>query len=105
MRVEYCRKHYSVTPRQSALRIEYWGSQLESASNIIFSNGLLDPWHRGGVLKSISDTVVAVLIKEGAHHLDLRGRNDADPSSVIRARKMEIQLIQQFIGDARKRGM
>merc|ERR1719347_2330715 len=30
----------------------YGGRNLDSASNIVFSNGLLDPWSSGGVLKS-----------------------------------------------------
>ena len=44
---------------------------IETSSNIVFSNGLLDPSHGTGVLQNISDTVVAVIIPEGAHHLDV----------------------------------
>jgi hypothetical protein len=39
--------------------------RLAAASNIVFSNGLLDPWHGGGVLADVSDTVVSVIIPEG----------------------------------------
>ena len=44
----------------------YGGRDLDSATNIVFSNGLLDPWSSGGVMKS-SDTKngpVALIIPE-----------------------------------------
>ncbi|XP_055354093.1 dipeptidyl peptidase 2-like [Paramacrobiotus metropolitanus] len=99
LRAAYCQKHYAVVPRDSALRIEYGAQRLSAASNIIFSNGLLDPWHRGGVLQNVSETVVAVLVAEGAHHLDLRAADSRDPPSVIAARQQEVELIKRFVKD------
>lgn len=61
------------------------------------SNGLLDPWSTGGVLQNVSDSVVAVIIPEGAHHLDLRGANKADPPSVVEARRIEKEHIARWI--------
>ena len=68
-----------------------------------YSNGLLDPWSSGGILRSISGSVVSILIPEGAHHLDLRGSNPKDPVTVINARKIEKQFIKKWIGQANKR--
>ena len=48
-----------------------------------FSNGKLDPWHAGGLLVNISDTVVSYMIDNAAHHLDLRSPHPADPPSVV----------------------
>ena len=64
---------------------------------IYFSNGLLDPWSAGGVKISLSETLVAIVIPEGAHHLDLRASNPADPQSVIVARHEEKQLVRQWV--------
>nr|GME15779.1 lysosomal Pro-X carboxypeptidase-like [Ipomoea batatas] len=53
------------------LSIRWWTWQniervLESfGSNIIFFNGLRDPWSAGGVLKTISKSLVTIIAKEG----------------------------------------
>lgn len=63
----------------------------------MFSNGLLDPWSGGGVMRSPNDKVQIIIIPEGAHHLDLRAANKNDPGSVRSARKQELQHIEQWI--------
>jgi len=87
----------SGVPQPALANSLYGGRNLASASNIVFSNGLLDPWSSGGVLKSSERGVVAIIIPEGAHHLDLRGSNPADPVSVIQARKQERDYIEKWI--------
>ncbi|XP_013418576.1 dipeptidyl peptidase 2-like isoform X1 [Lingula anatina] len=101
MRTEYCQQRWNVTPRDNWTRINYWGPDIESSSNIVFSNGDLDPWHRGGFNSSLSSTLIAVKIEGGAHHLDLRSKNAADPQSVIKARKVEVANIQKWIKQTR----
>lgn len=67
------------------------------ASNIIFSNGTLDPWHAGGVLEQVSDETISIFIENSAHHLDLRLPNAADPSTLTAARKTETEWIAKWI--------
>jgi lysosomal Pro-X carboxypeptidase len=60
-----CRAQWGVAPRRrDHATIEWGGRNIGAGSNIVWSNGLLDPWHGGGVLASISDTLVAVVIPE-----------------------------------------
>jgi len=72
------------------------------ATNIVFSNGLLDPWHGGGVLQNISDTVVAVLIKNGAHHIDLMFSDPVDKKypDIIAARELERSHMHRWVKGA-----
>lgn len=71
--------------------------------NYFFSNGLLDPWSSGGVLKSLSSSIRALLIPDGAHHLDLRASHPNDTPSVIHARKTIKHWITKWIFDYRYR--
>lgn len=56
------------------------------ASNIIFSNGSLDPWQAGGIVEPLNDQCLSLFIENSAHHLDLRLPNEADPESLTEAR-------------------
>lgn len=59
-----CLEHWGVSPRRLWATTEWGGRRIQAASNIVFSNGLLDPWHGGGVLRDVSSSLVAVIIPE-----------------------------------------
>lgn len=95
---EYCQKHYQVSIDPQFDRISVLGTDIAKvSSHIIFSNGLLDPWHGGGFMESLSKTLPAVIVKDGAHHLDLRMKNPEDPQSVIDARLKEKAYISTWL--------
>lgn len=97
-----CQTTLGVTPLQHWAEAMYGGKNIKAHSNIVFSNGLLDPWSAGGVTKNLTDSLIAVLIEEGAHHLDLRHKNPLDPPSVVQARKTEKILIAKWIKEYNK---
>lgn len=66
-------------------------------SNIVFSNGLLDPWSAFGVLSDVSDSVVAVLIPDGAHHSDLMYSRPDDSAGLAAARQAIMGHVKQWI--------
>jgi len=84
------------------LQAYYGGQHLEYASNIVFSNGDLDPWTGAGVpaelverQRSLSSPVIAA----GAHHLDLFFPDPDDPPSVREVRELEENAIREWIKD------
>ncbi|XP_057318378.1 lysosomal Pro-X carboxypeptidase [Microplitis mediator] len=97
-----CLKHFNVTPKPNLVCDTYGCDDLSTATNIVFSNGLLDPWSGGGVLRNLSSSAVAIIIPEGAHHLDLRGAHPADPYSVIKAREYHKYYIKKWIKEYRE---
>ncbi|CDS37318.1 Lysosomal Pro X carboxypeptidase [Echinococcus multilocularis] len=95
---EYCFKRYGVRLSEKQLLTAFGPiSNWKMTSNIVFSNGNLDPWMKGGVLKDVSKSVTALQISGGAHHLDLKGGNPADPPSVKVARQAEIEAISGWL--------
>uniref|UniRef100_A0A7S1IYG6 Uncharacterized protein n=1 Tax=Eutreptiella gymnastica TaxID=73025 RepID=A0A7S1IYG6_9EUGL len=83
----------------------YAGKPIESASNIVFSNGLLDPWSAAGVLHDVSESLVAVVMPHGAHHSDLFFSRPSDPPDVVRARAIEEQWVHKWVGERWSQGL
>ncbi|GLJ27365.1 hypothetical protein SUGI_0537040 [Cryptomeria japonica] len=97
-----CIKSFGVEPRPYWITTEFGGHSIGTVlknygSNIIFSNGLWDPWSGGGVLTNISSSIVALVTEKGAHHLDLRQAREDDPAWLVEQRKAEIQIIKDWI--------
>ena len=97
----YCDAAYGEMP-QYDWALDYFGGRnakrdFAKASNIIFSNGELDPWQAGGVTEKINDQTLVLYIKNSAHHLDLRLPNEADPETLTQARQQETEEIAKWI--------
>jgi hypothetical protein len=54
-------------------------------------------------MQAINEKITPILIENGAHHLDLRESNFADPDSVKAARLMEIDIITKWIQEYKKK--
>eukprot|EP00934_Nitzschia_sp_Nitz4_P008603 Nitzschia sp. Nitz4//scaffold32_size149145//4370//6466//NITZ4_002860-RA/size149145-augustus-gene-0.33-mRNA-1//1//CDS//3329548012//8593//frame0 len=96
----------------------YGSSRMAGHSNIVFSNGLLDPWSAGGVYATYpfgeepysgpvvqnitNDDVVAVIIEFGGHHTDLMYTHPLDPECVTEARQVEHAYISRWISQWRE---
>ena len=101
--VKECRKEWGTEPRPYWLKYIFGGLDgfdFSGYSRIFFSNGKLDPWSAGGTdlvdesfcLQDCPNVVIA----DGAHHLDIRASDPADPDSVKEARKQEVDAIKRW---------
>ncbi|KAG7401819.1 hypothetical protein PHYBOEH_010282 [Phytophthora boehmeriae] len=97
---EHCKAEWGVEIRPLWATTQYGGRKaLKVASNIVFSNGNYDPWSGTGVLQNYSDSVVALTVKGGAHHLDLMFSNDLDTPSVLAVREAEKEHMHKWASE------
>ncbi|XP_057864868.1 uncharacterized protein LOC131072651 [Cryptomeria japonica] len=99
-----CYSKYGILPRQHWATTEFGGHEIKRVlkdfgSNIIFSNGLRDPWSSGGVLANISESIVAIPTEEGTHCQDIIPSTNDDPVWLKEQRRKEIMIIQKWIND------
>ncbi|RDX97918.1 Lysosomal Pro-X carboxypeptidase, partial [Mucuna pruriens] len=102
--VHECRSLYGVLPQPHWITTYYGGHDLKLilhrfGSNIIFSNGLQDPYSSGGVLESISNSVIAVTAVNGCHCLDILSRKPNDPQWLVTQRNTEVKIIKGWIAE------
>ncbi|KVH90618.1 Peptidase S28 [Cynara cardunculus var. scolymus] len=102
--VKYCEAAYEIQPRPTWITTEFGGHDITRVlkrfgSNIIFFNGLRDPWSGGGVLNNISKSIIAIVAEKGAHHVDLRFSTDKDPDWLRDVRKREIGIMKDWISE------
>ncbi|KAI6176863.1 Prolyl carboxy peptidase like protein 5 [Aphelenchoides bicaudatus] len=69
--------------------LENFGREFPTASNIVFSNGYLDPWSAGGwsLVPKTEGSLVSLIIETGAHHYDLRASHPNDTKEGYRGPK------------------
>jgi len=94
----------------------FGGLDLRAHSNLMLSNGLLDPWSAAGVYAgsppppgpytgalltnvTASGSVQSLVLDLGAHHLDLMFMDDADPPCAAEARAIEADAIRRWAAE------
>lgn len=100
-----CVETWGVEPRATWADTSFGGRRLRALSNVVWSNGALDPWSRLGVNRDTDFLGVldsrrgleAVRLPNGAHHLDFFWSRDDDDDDTRRARSRESALVRRWI--------
>ncbi|XP_056689396.1 uncharacterized protein [Spinacia oleracea] len=97
-----CLERFGIVPHPRT-PIDLFGSQnlkeslTKLGGNIIFSNGLRDPFSSGGILKNLSNTITAITTSQGSYCWDMRLIGDNDPEWLKIGRDKELEIFSQWI--------
>ncbi|CAG9862931.1 unnamed protein product [Phyllotreta striolata] len=70
---------------------------LKYYSNILFTNGNMDPYSCCSISSNISSTISAYNIIDAPHHVDLRTADVADNNYIISTRRQIVETIKQWL--------
>ena len=101
----YCSYFYETTMAADALDLLYgnYDRQLAAMSNVVLTNGKLDPWSYGGVPANTTSLSRPSYWMEGAaHHLDLRAPSPQDPPDVVAVRQAVTSTLQRWASEWRR---
>ncbi|CAN8004405.1 unnamed protein product, partial [Ixodes hexagonus] len=94
---EKCRMTYGVRSDTTKGYLFFGGSNLPSASKVIFSYGDRDPWSVYAIKEPPSGDTIVLLIEGAAHHEDLRFSSPEDSDALKSARLIEKNYIRDWI--------
>lgn len=99
---QHCMDRFGVVPQPRALA-DLWGFDEDVlpsiTSHIIFTSGLNDGWSAGGIVRNLSNTILAFNMPNGAHHSDLSHLwpSSSDTQDVYTTRNIVADLIAQWL--------
>ncbi|MGK3749919.1 MAG: hypothetical protein ACI8RD_002217 [Bacillariaceae sp.] len=102
----HCAARFGVKPKPDEYRERWRFDDLvngANASRIIFTNGLRDGWSVGGIKEDLSDSILALNLKTGAHHSELShlGPTKNDTREVTMAFKKITKIIGSWIDEVK----
>lgn len=74
-----------------------YGGQLPDVTNVIFTNGDIDPWHSLSVLEDLNAFSPAIVIKGSSHCRDIYSDADTDLEDLKKARARIRDIISKWI--------
>ena len=92
-----CFDKYGVRPDYDKAITMFGGFEIKSVTNVIFTNGMRDPWAPGGLLSSVSPSLISINISDACHHEDLRPAGDNDPPALRAVRRKIVSILKVWI--------
>uniref|UniRef100_A0A8C9DZ52 Serine protease 16 n=1 Tax=Phocoena sinus TaxID=42100 RepID=A0A8C9DZ52_PHOSS len=80
----------------------YYGGQTPGATQVLFVNGDIDPWHVLSITQPLGPSESALLIPNASHCLDMAPERPSDSPSLRLARQNIFQQLQTWLDPAKK---
>lgn len=74
-----------------------YGGYKPDISNVIFTNGDIDPWHKLSVLNDLNESTPSILMKGISHCQDFLEDLSTDPIDLSKARQIVRQIVTKWI--------
>lgn len=101
--IQQCQDIFGITAMQPNVNYtnEFYGGANIVTSNTVFTNGMLDPWHRLSNFQnySVDGDTQNILMNGTAHCRDLEAPEQWDPPQLIVARFEQARMIEQWLSD------
>ncbi len=95
--VAWCAKVFGIpnmTPDIEGTNARYGGMSLQ-ATNVLFENGLLDPWHLLSITSPLPGVDAGVF--DAGHCGVVNAASDLDPPSLLAARKQVVAFLERIL--------
>lgn len=90
-----------IQPQPEWVKIQYGGWGVAHwGSNIVFSNGGLDPWRPGGIQSATAPNITTIIIPDVGHHIDLMFSDPKDTAAIKAARQTELEHMRRWVSQA-----
>lgn len=103
---DHCMKRFDVTPNPYYLvdKLKFNDLVGQGATRILFTNGLKDIWSMGSYLEDLSDSIVVVNMKNGAHHSELSYSKDmkVDTDDVKEGHKEITKILSKWLKEIKE---
>ncbi|XP_012279295.1 putative serine protease K12H4.7 [Orussus abietinus] len=74
-----------------------YGGWIPEVTNVIFTNGNVDPWHSLSILEDLNDSSPAIIVNGTSHCVDLMPDSDSDLEELTQARSKVREIIGRWI--------
>ncbi|XP_008071007.1 thymus-specific serine protease [Carlito syrichta] len=75
----------------------YYGGQMPRATQVLFVNGDIDPWHVLSITQALGSSESALLIPAASHCLDMAPQRPSDSPSLLLGRQSIFQQVQTWL--------